>query len=327
MKRVTVYLSLVLLFLFVGISVVQPAYAGSDKGWYALMTRDYKTAFSEFKPLANQGNAMAQKNLGWLYFTGAGVTKNYAEALKWYRKAADQELAEAQYAVGEMYHKGYGVPVDVSKAMTWYRKAADQGNVSAQYSLGRISYTGEIVPRDYMMAYKFFDLAASQGLKKAVESRNMVERKMNQEQIAKVTNNDIVPEQPSKQIVVHSKDKLNVGEGAETANKRIETLRKFNKMLAASNPESKMKNLWAVNVVSVRSKSDASNFIDRLKNGSYNAYITEFDKDNTHWFRVRIGFFPGKQKAEIAGQDILKRYSFKNYWVVKPAKKEILANR
>lgn len=327
MKRVTVYLSLLLFFLLIGISIVQPAYAGFDKGWHALMTRDYKTAFSEFKPLANQGNASAQLNLGWLYFTGAGVTKNYAEALKWYRKAADLELAEAQYALGEMHHKGYGIPVSISQAMTWYRKAADQGNVSAQYSLGRIFYTGEIVPRDYMMAYKFFDLAASQGLEKAVESRIIVERKMNQEQIAKATKNDVVPEQPSKQIVVHSKAKLNIRKDANTAKKRIETLRKFNKMIAASNPESKTKKLWAVNIVSVRSKSDANNFIDKMKNGSYKAYITEFDKDSTHWYRVRIGFFPDKQKAEIAGQDILKRYSFKNYWVVKPSKKEILANR
>lgn len=327
MKRVTVYISLVLLFLFVGISEVQPAYAGFDKGWYALMTRDYKTALSEFKPLAMQGNALAQKNLGWMYFTGAGVIKNYAEAFKWYRKAADQELAEAQYALGEMYHKGYGVPVDVSQAMIWYRKAADQGNVSAQYSLGRIFYTGRIVPRDYMTAHKFFDLAASQGLEKAVKSRTMVEGKMNLKRIANVTNNDVVLEQPSKQIAANSKDKLNVGEGATTANKRIEMLRKFNKMLAASNPGSKTKNLWAVNVVSVRSKSDAGNFIDKLKNGSYKAYITEFDKDNTHWYRVRIGFFPDKQKAEMTGRDILKKYQFKKYWVVKPSNREILANR
>ena len=138
---------------------------------------------------------------------------------------------------------------------------------------------------------------------------------------------NIVPEQPSKQIIVHSKDKLNVGEGAKTANKRIETLRKFNKMLAASNPESKTKNLWAVNVVSVRSKSDARNFIDKLKSGDYNAYITEFDKDNTHWYRVRIGFFPDQKKAEIADQDISKKYLFENSWVVKPSRKEILANK
>ncbi len=327
MKRVIVCISLVLILLFIGISVVQPAYAGFDKGWYALMTKDYEVALSEFKPLAMQGNTLAQKNLGWMYFTGAGVTKNNAEALKWYRKAADQGLAEAQYALGEMYHKGYGVSVDVSQAMSWYRKAADQGNVAAQYSLGWIFYTGEIVPRDYMTAHKFFDLAASQGLKKAVKSRTMVRKKMNLEQTTNVTNKNIVPEQPSTQIIVDSKDKLNIGEGDKTANKRIETLRKFNKMLAASNPERKTQNFWAVNIVSVRTESEASSFIDKLKNETYNAYVTEFDKDNTHWYRVRIGFFPDKQKAKIAGQDILKRYQFKKYWVVKPSNKEILANR
>ena len=326
MNRVIVYLSLVLIFLFVGISAVQPAYAGFDKGWHALMTNDYKTAFSELKPLANQGNASAQIKVGWMYFTGAGVTKDYAEALKWYKKAADQELAEAQYALGEMYHKGYGIPVDISQAMIWYRRAADQGNISAQYALGQIFFTGEIVPRDYMMAYKFFDLAASQGLKKAVASRIIVKREMSQEQIAKVTKKDVAPELQPKRIAVHSQSKLNVGKDGNTKEKRVTMLRKFNKMLAASDPASKTKNIWAVNVVSVRSKSDASKFFDKLS-GAYNVYLTEFDKDSTHWYRVRIGFFPDKQKAEKAGQDILKKYLLKNYWVVKPSSKEILANR
>ncbi len=99
MKNISIYFSISLLFLFVGLS---PVYAGFAKGWYALMTRDYKTALSEFKPLAMQGNALAQKNLGWMYFTGAGVTQDYAEAFKWYKKAAEQGNAEAQNSHGSM---------------------------------------------------------------------------------------------------------------------------------------------------------------------------------------------------------------------------------
>ena len=98
-------------------------------------------------------------------------------------------------------------------------------------------------------------------------------------------------------------------------------------MLVTSKPESDTEALWAVNVVSLRSKSDAKNLTDKLKSDAYNAYLTEFDKDNTHWYRVRVGFFSEKQKAEKVGQDISSTYIFKNYWVVKPSKKEILANR
>jgi DedD protein len=98
-------------------------------------------------------------------------------------------------------------------------------------------------------------------------------------------------------------------------------------MLVAPLPESNTETLWVVNIVSLRSRSDAKNLIDKLKSDSYNAYLTEFDKDNTRWYRVRVGFFSEKQKAEKMGQDISNSYRLGNYWVVKPSKKEILANR
>jgi TPR repeat protein len=36
------------------------------------------------------GNALAQSNLGVLYYHGWGVPQDFAEAVRWYRKAADQ---------------------------------------------------------------------------------------------------------------------------------------------------------------------------------------------------------------------------------------------
>lgn len=46
--------------------------------------------FRETKLLAEQGNATAQHNLGYMYDFGEGVPKNDAEAVKWYRLAAEQ---------------------------------------------------------------------------------------------------------------------------------------------------------------------------------------------------------------------------------------------
>jgi TPR repeat protein len=42
------------------------------------------------KPVADQGNASAQINLGLLHESGQGVTKDLDEAVKLYQKAADQ---------------------------------------------------------------------------------------------------------------------------------------------------------------------------------------------------------------------------------------------
>lgn len=56
---------------------------------------DYATALGEWMPLAEQGDATAQNNLGVMYEYGLGVPKDDAEAVKWYRMAAEQGNALA----------------------------------------------------------------------------------------------------------------------------------------------------------------------------------------------------------------------------------------
>jgi TPR repeat protein len=51
----------------------------------AAKSGDYATALRKFKPLANQGNAAAQFNLGWMYEDGEGISLDYKIAVKWFR--------------------------------------------------------------------------------------------------------------------------------------------------------------------------------------------------------------------------------------------------
>ena len=81
-----------------------------NKGWDAYEAGDYATALQEFRPLAGQGNAYAQTNLGFMYESGQGVPQDYAEAVKWYRLAAEQGNALGQTNLGVMHEKGKGVP-------------------------------------------------------------------------------------------------------------------------------------------------------------------------------------------------------------------------
>ena len=53
--------------------------------------------FKEMLQVAEQGNAVAQFNLGLMYDKGQGVRQDYAQAVQWYRKAAEQGDAQAQY--------------------------------------------------------------------------------------------------------------------------------------------------------------------------------------------------------------------------------------
>ena len=97
---------------------------------------DYATELALLRPLADQGNALAQLGLGVMYAKGQGVPQDYAQAVVWYRKAAEQGDADAQTLVGLMYANGHGVSQDYTQALIWYRKAAEQGDVRAQFGLG-----------------------------------------------------------------------------------------------------------------------------------------------------------------------------------------------
>ena len=81
-KKLTFLLALTFLFLFSGSSVV----FGGDyqDGWDAYGRKDYKTAYKLWKPLAEQGNVLAQSNLGFMYYEGQGVPQDYALAHMWF---------------------------------------------------------------------------------------------------------------------------------------------------------------------------------------------------------------------------------------------------
>ena len=51
---------------------------------------DYATERALLRPLADQGNAVAQIDLGCMYEHGQGVPQDFAQAVIWYQKAADQ---------------------------------------------------------------------------------------------------------------------------------------------------------------------------------------------------------------------------------------------
>ncbi len=171
------------------IGLAAPAWAGLAEGLAAYGRGDYAMALREFRPLANQGNAQAQNNLGTLYYYGKGIPQDHAEALKWYRKAAEQGNADGQYNLGFMYDEGRGVPQDYAEALKWYRKAAEQGDAGAQNNLGVMYGKGEGVPQDYVQAHMWFNLAASRTLPgkdrdNTVKNRDNVAEKMTPAQIS-----------------------------------------------------------------------------------------------------------------------------------------------
>jgi len=101
-------------------SGVRPGASGFEEGRAAYLRGDYQEAAQRLRPLAEQGNTVAQITLGVMYAKGQGVAQDYAEALKWHRRAADQGDGWAQMFLGEMYENGQGVPQDYVRAYMWY---------------------------------------------------------------------------------------------------------------------------------------------------------------------------------------------------------------
>ena len=119
----------VLLVLFAGFPAI--AAADFDKAVEAYLKQDYVTAFKQWAPLAQQGHARAQNNLGVMYSQGQGTVKNQKMAIRLYRLAAAQQDADAENNLGWMYENGQGVARDENKAVNWYRLAAEQGDTEA----------------------------------------------------------------------------------------------------------------------------------------------------------------------------------------------------
>jgi hypothetical protein len=111
------------------------------------------------------------------------VEKDYAEAIKWYRKAAEQGDSLAQNNLGFCYHLGNGVEKDDAEAVKWFRKAAEQGYAGGQKNLGASYHDGNGVEKDYAEAYAWFNLASKTD-RKAAEFRDGMEKRMSSQQIA-----------------------------------------------------------------------------------------------------------------------------------------------
>lgn len=74
------------------LATVPVLFGDTAAGLRAFQNKDYRTAFSEWKAAAVQGNPEAQYNLGMLYLKGLGVGKDPIEAFHWLHLAAEQGL-------------------------------------------------------------------------------------------------------------------------------------------------------------------------------------------------------------------------------------------
>ena len=115
MRHLTAILCLTIAVLLGSVGTSESA--DFHKGLTAHESGDYATALREWEPLAEQGYASAQYNLGVMYRDGQGVPQNYETAFKWYRLAAGQEYDRSQFNFGVMLGKVHSIPQDGTIAL------------------------------------------------------------------------------------------------------------------------------------------------------------------------------------------------------------------
>lgn len=127
--------------------------------------RDDPGTLAALTERAEAGDAIAQTLVGRRYGLGIGGAKRDSVAsVNWYRRAADQGFALAQANLAYMYLHGEGVERDFELARLWARRAADQGHAIGQIHLGHLYEEGKGVPQDARQAERCYLVAAKQGL-------------------------------------------------------------------------------------------------------------------------------------------------------------------
>jgi V8-like Glu-specific endopeptidase len=158
-------------FLILLLGLVGPVAAAElDDAVAAARGGDYATALRRLSPLAEQGDARAQFDVGFMHAYGWGVPRNPAEAIAWYRKAADQGLSPAQHFLGLAYVNGEGVRPDDAEASRWFARAAAQGFAQAQYMLGLMTLGGRGVAKDPVQGYALIVMGGQGGVRSAARA-------------------------------------------------------------------------------------------------------------------------------------------------------------
>ncbi len=125
----------------IGLAIVaaDPASADFYAGVLAAQAEDYETAFQEWLPLAEEGLAGAQSNIGDLYANGLGVEENLEEAARWHLLAAEQGILKSIFYMGAHLASGQGVERDYPEAIKWLLLAKGAEDPNADQVLNLLS--------------------------------------------------------------------------------------------------------------------------------------------------------------------------------------------
>ncbi len=113
--------------------------------------------------LAEQGDAIAQYDVGRMYQRGRGISQDINEALRWLRRSAQQGNVSAQTSLGVLYFEGKQIKPNPKKSYSLLHSAATRDVAQAQFYLARLYETGVGTRSDMKLALRWYERAAANG--------------------------------------------------------------------------------------------------------------------------------------------------------------------
>ena len=128
-----------------------------QEGLDAIHGTNYNKALEKLRPLAAQGHAAAQYNLGVMHEWGDGVPQNNLLAIKWYRRAAENFHKDAQNNLGAMYSKGEGTDQSFVEALKWFIISSENGSEAGRKNIDIVEkrMTSEQITKARKLARKW----------------------------------------------------------------------------------------------------------------------------------------------------------------------------
>lgn len=130
----------------------------ASKNCPVLIDQSDRANILDYAQRANGGDACAQYNMGYQYYT----VQDYSESERWYSKAAEQGVSRAAFDIAMLYRDKL-LPGDDSERKRWLNQAAEQGLDLAQVELGIDYLDNPGNQEERVQAMYWFEQAAEQG--------------------------------------------------------------------------------------------------------------------------------------------------------------------
>lgn len=112
---------------------------------------------------ANNGNALANEELGIIYSSGDGVVKNPILAFQYFYKAAMAGMPDSQSMLAICYRFGNGTAINYNESFRWALAAANQGDLMGTTLVADCYYDGLGTYVDHFTAFNYYLQAANEG--------------------------------------------------------------------------------------------------------------------------------------------------------------------